>query len=135
MDEMEFLTTACARTGCGLLLDVNNVFVTASNHGYDAASYVDAVPAHLVGEIHLAGHAVDTGSGETIRVDDHGSNVCNEVWGLYDRVIARIGPRPTLIEWDTNVPDLDVLLEEATRADAVLNRYSMPADHLEAVNE
>lgn len=123
MDEPTFLTAACVRTGCDLLLDVNNLFVTASNHGRDPEAYLDAIPAGLIREIHLAGHTVDTASGETIRVDDHGSRVCLEVWALYERLIARIGPRPTLIEWDTDVPELAVLLDEAARAEAVLDCY------------
>lgn len=134
MDEPAFLAAACARTGCALLLDVNNLFVTTSNHGRDAEAYLDAVPAGLVREVHLAGHAVDKASGETIRVDDHGSHVCPEVWALYDRLIARIGPRPTLIEWDTNLPDLGVLLDEAARADAVLDRYRTRIAIREAAN-
>ncbi|MFP4003191.1 MAG: DUF692 family multinuclear iron-containing protein [Alphaproteobacteria bacterium] len=132
MDELTFLTAACVRTGCDLLFDVNNLFVTASNHGLDAEAWLDSIPAGLVREIHLAGHAVDSAGGETIRVDDHGSHVCAEVWALYERLIARIGPRPTLIEWDTNVPELGVLLEEAARAEAVLNRYRPQAKLPEA---
>lgn len=134
MDEPAFLTTACVRTGCGLLLDVNNVFVSASNHGLDAIAWLDAIPGGLVREIHLAGHAVDSVSGETIRVDDHGSRVCFEVWALYERLIARIGPRPTLIEWDTNVPEFAVLLDEAAHADAVLGRHRLRTEVLEAAH-
>ncbi|MFW6027845.1 MAG: DUF692 domain-containing protein [bacterium] len=123
MDELDFLRTACARTGCGLLLDVNNVFVSACNHGYDAQAWLDAVPGGSVGEIHLAGHAIDRNGDVELRVDDHGSRVKPEVWALYERVIARIGPRPTLIEWDTDVPDFSVLHEEARRAERILDAH------------
>lgn len=128
MDELTFLTSACARTGCGLLLDVNNVFVTASNHGLDAEAYLDAVPGDLVGEVHLAGHAVDLRDGVEIRVDDHGSRVTREVWTLFERVIARLGPRPTLIEWDTDVPDFSVLYDEAMRTERILDAYRAETD-------
>lgn len=117
MTEIEFLVEAAGRTGCGLLLDVNNVYVSACNQGEDAEAYVDSVPAELVGEIHLAGHAVQgTGEGR-ILIDDHGSPVPGPVWRLFRRTISRIGRRPTLIEWDTDVPDLDLLVSEAVQAD------------------
>jgi hypothetical protein len=119
MPETEFLIAAARRTGCGLLLDVNNVYVSARNRDDDAHAYVAAIPGELVGEMHLAGHAVHTtASGHALRIDDHGSRVCDEVWDLYAQAIARIGARPTLVEWDTNVPALTTLLAEAARADA-----------------
>ena len=120
MTETEFLAEAARQTGCGLLLDINNVYVSARNQEEDAHAYLAEIPGDLVGEIHLAGHAVrTTDSGHELRIDDHGSRVCADVWRLYGETIERIGARPTLIEWDTNVPALDELLDEAARADAV----------------
>ena len=95
------------------------VYVSSRNQDEDARTYLDQIPGDLVAEIHLAGHAVQTtASGHELRIDDHGSHVCADVWSLYGETIARIGSRPTLIEWDTNVPALDELLAEAARADA-----------------
>jgi uncharacterized protein (UPF0276 family) len=115
--EAEFLATIVARTGCGLLCDVNNIYVTCSNMRLDAQAYVAALPAAAIGEIHLAGHAVKDSDGETVLIDDHGSRVAEPVWALLRATLQRIGDRPTLIEWDTDVPELDVLLDEAARAD------------------
>ncbi|MDE2072418.1 MAG: DUF692 domain-containing protein [Alphaproteobacteria bacterium] len=117
--EPEFLVEVARRSGCRLLLDINNVYVSAHNHGFDPRNWLSRVPGDLVGEIHLAGHSLIRDGDFTIRVDDHGSHVCPDVWGLYAETVARIGPRPTLIEWDTDVPELAVLLEEARRADTV----------------
>jgi uncharacterized protein (UPF0276 family) len=116
MEEPSFLAELARRTGCGLLLDVNNCFVSAANHGGDAAAYLDAVPVAAVGEIHLAGHAVNRVDGRAIRIDDHGSAVCDEVWSLYRRALGRGIRAPTVVEWDSNIPPLDVLLAEADRA-------------------
>lgn len=117
ISEPEFLTQLVRRTGCGILLDVNNVYVSSRNIGFDPYRYIDAIPAEMVGQYHLAGHAeVDIGS-ERLIIDDHGSRVCEAVWRLFDYTLARIGPRPTLIEWDTRLPDLPVLLDEARLAD------------------
>ena len=119
--EWEFLANVAQRTGCGILCDVNNIYVSACNHGWDASAYIAALPLAAVGEIHLAGHAVKKlDGGRTLRIDDHGSRVAPEVWALYAEALARFGPVPTLIEWDTGVPPLEVLLEEAARAAAVL---------------
>ncbi|HJQ55466.1 MAG TPA: DUF692 domain-containing protein [Vineibacter sp.] len=115
--EAEFLAALVARTGCRLLCDVNNIFVSAANLGFDAPAYLDALPAAAIDEIHLAGHARNDADGEVMLIDDHGSRVSEDVWLLYRRAIARFGPRSTLIEWDTDVPPLDVLIEEASRAD------------------
>ena len=120
MAEVAFLTAMAERSGCGLLLDVNNIHVSARNHGFDARAYVDAVPPELVGEIHLAGHALREHRGRVICIDDHGSPVSDAVWQLYDVTIQRLGPRPTLIEWDNDIPELDVLLDEAAHADRYL---------------
>lgn len=133
MSEPEFLVEATRRTACGLLLDVNNVYVSARNQNEDASSYLEQIPAELVEEIHLAGHSVQSVDGEELRIDDHGSRVAPAVWALYSSLIARIKPRPTLIEWDTAVPELEVLLDEARRADeaAGLNGAPSAADGVE----
>ena len=118
-DEAEFLIELTRRTGCGLLVDVNNVFVSASNLGYAAEAYLDALPAEAVGEIHLAGHGLDEG-GSALLIDTHGAPVAEPVWALYRRLVARIGPRPTLIERDDDIPAFDVLMAERDRAHAIL---------------
>jgi uncharacterized protein (UPF0276 family) len=118
--EAEFLAEIACRTGCGLLLDVNNVYVTARNLGLDAEAYVAALPAEAVGEIHLAGHSVNDADGRTLLIDDHGSPVGPAVWALYEHALRRLGPLPTLVEWDTEIPSLEVLVGEARRADARL---------------
>jgi uncharacterized protein (UPF0276 family) len=119
-DEIDFLCELVGRTDCGLLLDVNNVYVGARNLGYAAAEYIDRFPAGAVMEIHLAGHTEDPNLGEGLLVDSHDMPVAREVWDLYERLIRRSGPRPTLIERDGNVPAFGQLLEERDRADAVL---------------
>lgn len=119
-DEIDFLTELVRRTGCGLLLDVNNVYVGASNLGYSAEAYVDAFPGDAVLEIHLAGHSLDPILGGALLIDSHDAPIAPQVWELYARLIARIGPRPTLIERDGNIPDFDALLAERTAAAAVL---------------
>jgi hypothetical protein len=116
-DESGFIAELCRRTGCGWLLDVNNVVVGCSNHGRDADAYIDAVDGALVGEIHLAGHAVEQHASGPLLIDDHGSRVGDRAWQLFDRLVERIGPRPTLIEWDTNIPDWPTLRDEAAIAD------------------
>lgn len=118
--ESEFLNALARRTGCGLLFDVNNVFVSASNIGFDAGAYVDAIDAAAVGEIHLAGHAIDHFDNVAIRVDNHGDRMCAEVLALYARFIRRAGARPTLIEWDTNIPSFETLEAEARKAKLVM---------------
>lgn len=115
LDEVEFLKALVARTGCGLLVDVNNVFVSASNLGYSAETYLDAIPADAVGEIHLAGHAPDAG-GSGLLIDTHGAPVAEPVWALHRRLIRRIGPRPTLIERDDDIPAFAELMAERNRA-------------------
>lgn len=114
--EPQFLAELCQRSGCGLLLDVNNVFVSTENHGDDARAYLAAV-AHLpIGEIHLSGHHLRRIGNRSIRIDDHGSPVSDPVWALYEHALALIGPRPTLIEWDSALPPLETLLAEAGKA-------------------
>ena len=119
--ELDFLTELSARAGCGLLLDVNNVHISAHNLGFDAATYLDGFPAAAIMEIHLAGHAPDPG-GSTLLIDTHDAPVADDVWSLYERVIKRVGWRPTLIERDDHLPTFDRLLGERDRAQAVLNR-------------
>jgi uncharacterized protein len=120
MDEAEFLTALCKRAGCGLLLDINNVIVSANNLSFDPVAYLSAIDAAVVGEVHLAGHAVETDGDRSLFVDDHGSAISEECWALFDLFITRAGPLPTLIEWDTNIPDYAVLAAQAMRADATL---------------
>ncbi|TDI60080.1 MAG: DUF692 domain-containing protein [Alphaproteobacteria bacterium] len=115
-DEPDFLSALVNRTGCGLLLDINNAYVCARNHGFDPWHYLQRIPHTAVGEIHLAGHSVTDVEGTELRIDDHGSAVSNEVWDLYGRYVLTYGPAPTLIEWDANIPALSVLLAEANKA-------------------
>jgi uncharacterized protein (UPF0276 family) len=122
MDEAEFLAALAARTGCGILFDANNLFVSSQNLGLDATAYLEALPAEAIGEFHLAGHHIRRLGNAEIRIDDHGSRVCDEVWLLYRQAVARFGRRPTLIEWDSAVPPLAELLDEARRADAEADR-------------
>jgi uncharacterized protein len=117
--EAEFLAELAGRTGCSLLCDVNNVYVTACNFGLDAGRYLAALPVGAVGEIHLAGHSVNDADGRPILIDDHGTRVAAPVWELYARARERFGSVPTLIEWDTNLPPFAVLLEEAAAADSL----------------
>jgi hypothetical protein len=117
MSEVDFLRAVAKRTGCGLLLDVNNVYVTAVNHGFDAAAYIEAFPVEHVGEFHLAGFAEDRdGTGATLLIDDHGRRVSEAVWRLFRLTLARPCLAPTLIEWDNNVPSFAVLASEVARA-------------------
>jgi hypothetical protein len=119
--EPDFIREAARRTGCGLLLDVNNIFVSATNLGFGPEAYVDQYPTHLVQEIHLAGHSATTDSKELpLLIDDHASPVSDPVWDLYSYVVSRIGPVPTLIERDADVPPLTELIAEAQRADRLL---------------
>lgn len=118
--ETDFLQELAQRTGCGLLLDVNNVYVSACNMGYSAGDYLDAFPAEPVMEIHLAGHMPDPNLGDALLVDSHDAPVAPEVWALYERLVRRIGARPTLIERDDKLPAFDELFTERDRAAAVL---------------
>ncbi len=127
MEEPEFLAELVRRTGCGLLLDVNNVVVSAHNLGFDAAAYISRLPAHAIGEIHLAGHARNDTPDGPVLIDDHGSRVPPEVWSLYAEVVGRAGKRPTLIEWDSALPPLGLLVGEAMRADMLAACLSFQA--------
>jgi uncharacterized protein (UPF0276 family) len=128
--EWEFLAELSRRTGCGILCDVNNIYVSCSNHGWSAADYLAALPVLAVAELHLAGHAVrEFPDGSTLRIDDHGAQVSSAVWDLYRQAIDRFGVKPTLIEWDTRVPDLAILLAEAAKAQAILDQALQGAHH------
>ena len=121
MDEAEFLHSLCRSAGCGLLFDINNIEVSATNLGLDAEAMVDAIDPALVGEVHLAGHACEQHEdGAVLLIDDHGSPVTERTWQLFERFIRRSGPKPVLIEWDTAVPEWDVLMGEASRAREVM---------------
>ncbi|KMK67906.1 DUF692 family multinuclear iron-containing protein [Puniceibacterium sp. IMCC21224] len=123
LTETDFLRAVAHRTGCGLLLDVNNVFVSATNLGYSPQGYIDAYPLGHVGEIHLGGHDTDTDDfGAPLLIDSHGAAIVDPVWGLLDYTLTRSGPRPLLVEWDTDVPDWPVLASEARRAAVALAR-------------
>lgn len=124
MSETVFIRELVKRTGCGLLLDINNVFVSATNQGYSALAYLDDFPLEHVGEIHLAGHAEQQDDeGDLLLIDSHDGPVADAVWKLYDIVIARVGAIPTLIEWDGAIPDWPVLKREATAAQTILDAY------------
>lgn len=128
MSEAEFLGELVRRSGCGVLLDINNIYVSAKNESAEPLSslcdYLDAIPATAIDEIHLAGHTVQQlENGRDLRIDDHGSQVSQYVWQLYEATIGTIGARPTLIEWDTDIPDLRVLQAEAGKAQAIMDEY------------
>ena len=122
--ECAFLSALVERTGCGLLLDVNNIYVSAQNNGIDAVAYLDGIPGNAVQEIHLAGHMVNGADEDRLLIDTHGDVVADPVWTLYEKTLNKIGPRPTLIEWDTNIPDLNKLLAEAGKAQSRLDAIS-----------
>ena len=127
MPEWEFLTTVVKASGCGILLDVNNIYVSARNHGFDPLCYIQALPASAIQEIHLAGHAINHYPEGDILIDNHGTRVCAEVWQLYDQALDYFGPTPTLIEWDTDIPPLATLLQETRTADASLEKIRAAA--------
>lgn len=118
--EWEFISEVAKVSGCGILLDVNNIYVSATNHGFDARQYLRAIAADKVREMHLAGFTVNHHPEGDILVDTHNAPVADEVWGLYRQAVARLGNIPTLIEWDADLPALEVLLDEARKADAIL---------------
>jgi uncharacterized protein (UPF0276 family) len=128
LPETDFLCTLVETTGCGLLVDVNNVFVSASNLGYGAEAYLDALPAAAIGEIHLAGHGLDDNT--ALLIDTHGAPIAEPVWTLYRRLIDRIGPRPTLIERDDDVPAFATLMAERDRAQMELERAMLEPAHV-----
>ena len=127
MNETEFIGALVRRTGCGLLLDVNNVFVSATNHGYSALDYLSDFPLEHVGEIHLAGHAEQADDeGDLLLIDSHDGPVADAVWKLFEIVIGQAGPIPTLVEWDSAIPDWPLLKAEAAAAQAILDRHAHP---------
>ena len=131
MSEIDFIKAIAGRTGCGLLLDVNNIYVSATNHEFSPEDYLDAFPVDLVGEIHLAGHAPDEDeAGRPLLIDAHDRKVADVVWTLFERLIAKSGPLPTLIEWDDDIPAWPVLLQEAEIAEKILNRFAERAGHV-----
>lgn len=125
--EAQFLAELTARSGCGLLLDVNNVYVSSRNHGFDALAYLRAIPAARVREIHLAGHTVNRYDDGEILIDTHNARVCDAVWALYRDALTHVGRAPVLIEWDTDLPPLAVLLDEARRAEIILEELDAVA--------
>lgn len=128
--EWEFISEVVRRTGCGVLLDVNNLYVSATNLGLSYSHSLGSIPYGAVGEVHLGGHSRRSRGGDYVLIDDHGSQVCDEVWALYADVLARAGAVPTLIEWDTNIPDLAVLLAEAKTAGGLLTCTTQGAAHV-----
>lgn len=120
MSETDFIDALCRKAGCGLLFDINNVEVTATNVGLDMEAYIDAIDPAIVGEIHLAGHAREDHDSGPLLIDDHGSIVSDISWNLYRRFITRAGAKPTLIEWDSNIPEYDVLMAEVAKVEATL---------------
>jgi len=118
--EWDFLAELSKTTGCGLLLDVNNIYVSAHNHDFDALTYLERLPKEAVKEMHLAGYTVDHIEGKEVFIDSHGHRVYDGVWKLYEQALKRFGAVPTLIEWDTDVPELSVLLEEKNKAEAII---------------
>jgi len=117
--EWQFIAAVAAESGCGILLDLNNIFVAARNHGFSCDEYLGGIPTDAVQEFHLAGHSRIDIEGQPLLIDTHGSPVCDDVWALYRCALRRFGARPTLIEWDTDLPALEVLRAEARKADAV----------------
>jgi uncharacterized protein (UPF0276 family) len=131
--EWEFLAAIALHTGCGILCDVNNIYVSTANHGWQASEYLAALPPSAIGEIHLAGHRVgELEGGRTLLIDDHGSRVIPEVWQLYSEALSCFSSVPTLIEWDTNVPPLEILLDEAARAQSLLESVRPGFTHADA---
>lgn len=125
MGEAEFLAETVRRSGCGLLLDVNNIVVSAENHDFDPLTYLQALPHEAVGEIHVAGHTEVELEGHRLLIDDHGSRVPAAVWSLLETALAQTGPVPVLVEWDTAIPELSVLLDEAGTAQQALERLTV----------
>lgn len=129
MTEAEFLAESTRRTGCGLLVDVNNIFVSAHNLGFDPKAYIDALPVSEIEEIHIAGHEEDDALGGELLIDTHGAPVRGEVWSLYAYLLQQAGPKPTLIERDTNLPDYTALKRERDQAQAMLDALPVPGPH------
>lgn len=122
LTEWDFLTALVEKTDCALLLDVNNIYVSAANNGMNVDQYLHGIPVDAVQEMHLAGHLVDGSGEEQLLIDTHGDVIADPVWALYQKALARFGPQPTLIEWDTDIPPLEVLLAEAKTAQGYLDQ-------------
>jgi uncharacterized protein len=130
--EAEFLTSLTRRTGCGLLCDINNIYVSARNLAFDPLAYLAALPAAAIGEFHLAGHQVNQLGEGVILIDDHASAVADAVWTLHGEALQRFGRRPTLIEWDSHLPTLDLLMAEAEKADHLATRLTPETGDVQA---
>jgi uncharacterized protein (UPF0276 family) len=122
LPEWEFLAALAVQSGCGLLVDINNVYVSARNHGFDAQRYLSALPAATVQELHLAGHSINRYADREVLIDTHSAPVCDAVWDLYEFGLECFGPVPTLIEWDADIPPLEVLVAEADKANLRMER-------------
>jgi hypothetical protein len=129
MSETDFIHALCRRAGCGLLFDINNVEVTATNVGLDMDAYIDAIDPAIVGEIHLAGHAREDHDSGPLLIDDHGSIVSDVTWRLYRRFISRAGAIPTLIEWDNDIPEYDVLMAEVAKVENIIGDQQASEPH------
>ncbi|MGP8095988.1 MAG: DUF692 domain-containing protein, partial [Steroidobacteraceae bacterium] len=123
LTEWQFVAGVAAESGCGILLDINNIYVAAHNFGFECLEYLAGIPRGAVQEMHLAGHSRIELQGEPVLVDTHGAPVCEAVWALYGAALERFGPVPTLIEWDTDIPALAVLQQQAGKADALRERH------------
>lgn len=130
--EWDFLAEVARRSGCGILLDVNNIYVSAQNHGFDPGHFLDAIRPESVGEIHLAGYEMCAEGDDRFLIDTHGARVDAPVWDLYEAALRRFGPQPTLIEWDTGIPPLAVLLDEAAIAERHLSHCRTSRDAIPA---
>jgi uncharacterized protein (UPF0276 family) len=127
MPEWEFVAGVARESGCGILLDINNIYVAAHNHGFDPRHYLNAIAPRTVQELHLAGHSRSSIDGRDVLIDTHGTPVCDAVWDLYGLAVRRFGQIPTLIEWDTDIPAVEVLVAEANKADAMRARVDAVA--------
>jgi len=121
-DEPDFITQLISGTGCGLLLDINNIYVSSVNNGFDPIEYIHKVPSEAVMEIHLAGHSSEGEGDERVLIDTHNNLISSEVWALYELALDLMGPRPVLIEWDTDIPTVDILINEAAKAQKLLSK-------------
>ena len=131
MSEIEFLCQIVKRTGCLLLLDLNNVYVNSYNHGIEPLEYIGTIPSYYIGEIHLSGHShVTLKNGSDIIVDTHSDHVCDGVWSLYEKFLACYGPKPTLIEWDDCIPDLPILLQEMRKANDLISYHAQEVNQV-----
>jgi len=130
--EAEFLAALAKRTGCGLLCDINNIYVSGRNLGFDALAYLTALPGEAIGEFHLAGHQANPVGDQIVLIDDHGSAVAEDVWALHGEALRRFGRRPTLVEWDSHLPGLDALLAEAEKADGLTATLCPESDDVRA---